>query len=114
LADVLGPLDLAAEVVQVRGAPGRMRVDLDSLAAAHGLHHRLAPVLLREVEQGGAVELARIRVLERFLVALFPVTYEVGVEHAGPADAALEEREVEFREAAGHAAEEERLAHRLA
>src|SRR5262245_6343438 len=53
-------------------------------------------------------------VLDGLAAALLPVADEVRVEHAGPAHAALEEGEVQVREAAGDAAEEQGLAHRVA
>ena len=46
-------------------------------------------------------------------VALLPVADEVGVERRRPRHAALEEREVEVGEAAGDAAEEQRLGQRV-
>src|SRR5438093_3800158 len=116
-ADVFLALDLAAEVVvEILNAAGqlRVRVAFQTLTAAHRLHHRVPTVLLRELEQGREVELVRVRALDRLPVALLPVPDEIGVEHAAPADAALEEREVQVREASGHAAEEERLADRVA
>src|SRR5207237_3057560 len=67
-------------------------------------------VLAREVQQPLAVELVRMRRLDRLAVALLPVAHEVGVEHAGPPDAAFEEGEVQIGEAARHPAEEEALA----
>src|SRR6266581_19262 len=42
------------------------------------------------------------------------VVVEIRIEHAGPADPALEEGEVQVGEAAGHPAEEERLADGMA
>ena len=88
IAEVLLLLDLAPEVVvEILDAAGhrRVRVALQPLAAAHRLRHRRAAVLLRELEQLGAVEVVRVRALDRLPVALLPVADEVGVEHARPA-----------------------------
>ena len=52
--------------------------------------------------------------LERLSIALVPVTDEIGVEHAAPRHAALQEAEAQLGEAPGHAAEEDRLADRVA
>src|SRR6266567_5965222 len=117
VADVLLVLDLASEVVvEILDAARqrRVRVPLQPLPPAHRLRHGLATVLLRVLEQLGAVQLARIRALDRAPVALLPVPDEIRIEHAGPADPALEESEVQVREATGHPAEEERLADGMA
>src|SRR5439155_13486517 len=117
VADVALAADLAAEVVvEVLEATGQLRVGVafEPLAPAHGLHHRVATVLLRVPEQRREVELVRVRRLDRLPVALLPVADEVRVEHARPADAALEEGEVQVREPARHAAEEEGLRDRVA
>src|SRR5439155_22411207 len=47
--------------------------------------------------------------LQRLAVAPLPVLDEIAEELAGPADAALEEREPQLREASRDAAEEDRL-----
>ena len=52
--------------------------------------------------------------LERLAVALVPVSDQIGVEHGRPAHATLEEGEVESGKAPRHAAQEERLADRVA
>ena len=58
--------------------------------------------------------LARVEVRRmRRAVALLPVADEVGVERRRPRHAAFEEPEVEVGEAAGHAAEEQRLGQRV-
>src|SRR4029453_2259413 len=117
LADVLLARDLAAEVVvEILDAARqrRIRVALEPVAAAHRVHHGGEAVLLRVLEEGGAVEIARVGAFDGLAIALLPVTDEIGVKHAGPADATLQEGEVEIREAAREAPEEESLAHRVA
>src|SRR5207302_10605282 len=60
------------------------------------------------------VQSRRVRVLEGVTLTLLPVADEIGIEGACPARAALQEREVQLGEAAGHAAEEDGLGHGLA
>src|SRR2546422_7258035 len=114
LLEVLLLLDLAAEVIidVLDAARHGLRL-VQPLAAADRLRHLLAPVLARELEQPRAVELGGMRGLDRLPVALLPVADEVRVEHARPAHAALEEGEVQVREATRDAAEEDPLAHRV-
>src|SRR5262249_57486299 len=71
-------------------------------------------LLLSVWEQRATGQLARVRGPGGLAVALLPVADQVRVEHAGPAHPALEEGEVQVREAARHPAEEERLAHGVA
>src|SRR2546428_7132689 len=108
---ILLRLDLAAEVVvDVLDAAGHGVRIVQPVAAANRLRDLLAPVLACELEQPRAVELGGMRGLDRLTVALLPVADEVRVEHARPAHAALEEREVQVGEAPRDAAEEESLA----
>ena len=72
-----------------------------------------ATVFLGEVQQHGAVDIARVDLFQAFAAALFPVTEEVAVQEAGPAGATFEERHVKAGEAARHAAEKHRLAGRV-
>src|SRR5437879_648613 len=108
---ILLRLDLAAEVVvDVLDAAGHGLRLVQPVAAANRLRDLLPPVLARELEQPRAVELGGMRGLDRLTVALLPVADEVRVEHARPAHAALEEREVQVGEPPRDAAEEEPLA----
>ena len=103
--------DLATEVVVdvLDAARHGLRL-VQALAAADCRHDLILCVLAGEVQQPPAVELVRMRRLDRLAVALLPVAHEVGVEHARPPDAAFEEGEVQIGEAARHPAEEEALA----
>src|SRR5262249_57028863 len=98
-------------VVDVLDAAGQPGLGLEAFAAGQPLAHLVTAVLAGELEQLGAVERARLGRLDRLPVALLPVADEVGVEHARPADTALEEGEVQIGEAAGDPPQEERLAH---
>src|SRR2546426_10814190 len=82
-------------------------VVVQPLAASHGLDDRGRSVLLHQREQRGVIEARGVRVLERTPVPLLPVPDEIRVERAGPAHPALEEGEVQLRETARDAAEEE-------
>src|SRR5207247_3736054 len=96
---------LAAEVVvDVLDAAGQPGIGLAAFAAGQSLGHLVTTVLAGELEQLGAVECGRLGRLDRLPVALLPVPDQIGVEHAGPADAALEEGEVQIGEAARDAA----------
>jgi hypothetical protein len=53
---------------------------------------RCATVFLGEVQQHGAVDIARVDLFQALEAALFPVTEQVTVQEAGPAGAAFEER----------------------
>jgi len=106
----------AEVVVEILDAPRERGVGVagEPVAPADGLRHHLAAVLARELEQPGAVELVGVGALDRLPVALLPVPDEVGVQHARPAGAALEEREVQLGEASGDAAQEHGLGHGVA
>src|SRR5882672_2657494 len=101
IAQVFLALDPARGViVEVRDAArGRDGIGTGpAVALAQGRRHVLAPILAHEVHEERAIQVAGIGVLERLAVALLPVADEIGVEHGGPADAALEEGEVEAGE----------------
>src|SRR5207248_4997901 len=69
-----------------------------------------AAVLADKIRQHGAIEVARVDLLEALPAALLPMTQQIAIQHAGPARAAFEEGDVEAREAAGPAPEEDSLA----
>src|SRR5207245_609226 len=110
LAGLLFDHRAAEVVVDVLDAAGHGVRLVQPVAAANRLRDLLAPVLARELEQPRAVELGGMGGLDRLTVALLPVADEVRIEHARPAHAALEEREVQVGEAPRDAAEEEPLA----
>src|SRR5439155_1519572 len=107
--------DLATGVVvEILHTAGAVAVVVQALAPAHRVDHTGLAVLLGQREQPRPVQSRRVRVLECVALALLPVADEIGVERACPAGAALQEREVQLGEAAGDAAEEDRLGHGLA
>ena len=115
VAEILLARDLATRVVvEILDAAGAVAVVVQPVAATHRLDHGGLPVLLGEREQLGPVEARRVGVLERVALALLPVPDEIGEERARPADAALEEGEVDLGESARDAAEEDGLGHGLA
>src|SRR5204863_4215792 len=76
--------------------------------------HHAAAVLREKVGELFEVEVARIVVAYAGGIALAAVAHESCIELARPGDAALEEGEVQIREALGHAAEDRRLGEGLA
>ena len=118
VAEVLLLLDLAAEVVvEVLDAAGARASWSRPPAPRRGAPPRPPPGCRTSARAPAAC--ARSSLLGfvfsmRLPVALLPVADEVGVEHAGPAHAALEEGEVQVGEAPGDAAEEDGLGHGVA
>src|SRR5436190_10619091 len=113
VAPVLLSGDLAGGVVVKIGDPAGQLVIArigPAVALAQGRNECLAAVLAGEIRQYGAVEVTRIDIFKTLEAALLPMGQEIAIEHAGPARAAFEERDVEAREAAGHTAQEHRLA----
>ena len=116
-AEVEGFDEEVLEVVLAGDAAGRIVVQLvdaaggalvvgraDAGPGTNRVDHSRAPILLGERQQQRGIEVGGVHFLQRFPVADRPVADEVGVEQAGETDAALQEREVEGREAAGDAA----------
>src|SRR5205085_6260280 len=94
--------DLArGEIVELRAIAGKaLRVGVGpAVARAQDLSHILIAVLLDEPEQELAIELVGIHALQRRCAAPFPMLDQVAEELTAPADAALEEREIERGEA---------------
>src|ERR1700704_2694902 len=105
VAPVLLSGDLAGGVVVKIGDPAGQLVIArigPAVALAQGRNECLPAVLADESRQHGAVEVARMAVFKTLQAALLPMGQEIAIEHAGPARAAFEERDVEAREAAGH------------
>src|SRR5262245_20052033 len=116
IAHVLGALDPAGRelvervVVVELVAPHAGAVD--EVLDARDL--RRLPVIAEEPHQLLSIEARAVERVHRTAVALLPVGEQIRVEAAAPGDPALEEREAQAGEALRDAAEEERLAGRLA
>src|SRR5207244_2354893 len=74
----------------------------------------IVAVAVDELGEELGVDERRVEMLDGLGIALLPVLEHAAVEALGPERAALEEPELELGEAAGDAAEEQRLADRLA
>ena len=62
-------------------------------------------VLLEELQQPPRIETSGVEVADRDGVALFPVSDQVGILIDGPAHAAFEKSEIEFRKTPNHSAQ---------
>src|SRR5262249_553198 len=108
VAEVFLARDLATRVVvEILDAARSIAVVVQPLTAPDGVDDRGLAILLRQRQQRRLIETSGIRVLERITLPLLPVPDEIRVERARPAHAALQEGEVQLREAARDAAEEE-------
>src|SRR5205823_6275744 len=106
--------DLAGCVIVVLGDPAVELVVLRVWPAVAALEFGgdvLIAVFVDQLCKQRAVELLRIHVFETGLAAPLPMLDQIGEELAAPADAALEETEIDIGKAPGDAAEEQALGH---
>src|SRR5262249_38061584 len=113
VADVLLALDTAAlefvDCLAILADPE----EVDSIARVAVFGHSSFEALEQAAEHF-AVQVGGIVVLDRGAVALFPMADQIAVQASSPTDAALQEREFQLRKAPRDAAQEQRLAYRLA
>src|ERR1041385_4759889 len=81
-----------------------------AVALTQGRDERVAAILLRQIHQHAAVEIARVTRSEPLQAALLRMQQEIAIQHAAPTRAALEKGNVEPGKTAGPASEKHRLA----
>src|SRR5262249_32751035 len=109
--------DLAGGVIVMLGDPAIELVVLRVWPAVAPLEFGgdvLVAVFVDQLCEQRTVELFRVHIFETRLAAPLPVLDQIGEELAAPADAALEEPEIDIGKAPGNAAEEQRLGHGVA
>src|SRR6266852_271598 len=113
VADVLRLFDLARPEIVERRTGNRLS-SIDGLKFVDMRLVTVGAVALDHLAERGEVKIRGIGRLDRLQIALFPMADQVAVKSAAPAHAAFEERELERRETARHASQEERFAYGLA
>ena len=103
--------DLAGgEIVELSTPAGQMRLGVwVTVALSQGLGHIIIAMLDDEIHQQLAIELCRVHTFERLGIAPLPMLDQITEELGAPAGATFKKGEIELREAAGHATEENRL-----